>query len=310
MWQTKKEEIFVSIVVPTYNRASIIHRAINSIKQQTFLNWECIIVDDKSTDNTDETVCNLIGGDKRFVYLKNIREKGAPGARNTGILASHGEYVVLFDSDNVMHPDFIEKVYTSLKENDVDVCSSFSSVIDNKTGLCIGSFRWIGYGKVHRAVLKEKSYFDNSSTLIRKVKLLEIGLLDEKCPSFQEWDTHIRLSKNASYATVEEELIDYYRGGEDTISKGKVRSINGRIYILNKFKTEFLCNVPIVYLLNCFSIFCKIKDLEDDYHDEYLSLKKVYRKTFGVSVSIIVRFLYILRYIKKLYIRKNNYRHI
>ena len=288
----------ISIIVPTYNRTSVISRAINSIKKQTFNKWECIIVDDHSTDNTSEVISHMIENDKRFSFIENTRSKGAPGARNTGVLAAHGKYIVLFDSDNVMHPDFLEKVYTKLQDDNVNICGAFSSIISESTGLQIGTFTWEGYGHIHQAILRGKSYFDNSSTLIERAKLIEIGLLDEKCPSFQEWDTHIRLSKKASYSTVKEELIDYYRGGDDTISKSKERAILGQIYIMNKFKSEFINVVPSKYLRKNVLILSLIKSISDK--ECYERLLHLFEKDKSKFFLAILKVLYYVKLTKNL----------
>lgn len=287
-------EVIVSIVVPTYNREKLIYRSIESIKKQVFKNWECIVVDDYSTDNTCSVLRQLTDGEGRFKVLCNQRKKGAPGARNTGILNARGEYVVLFDSDNAMHPLFLEKVYGAIKKQNVDVCSSFSNVIDEQTGEKTGFFRWIGYGNVHRAVICEKSYFDNSSTMIRKQKLLDIGLLDEDCPSFQEWDTHIRLSKIATYSTVKEELVDYYRGGTDAISRSQFRAVSGRLYILKKFKEEFTEKHFLSYLRICLGIYTRIKIIEKAGDNNCQLLLRSLRDIIGKDVWII-KILYAIK---------------
>lgn len=293
-------EIIISIIVPTYNRSSVINRAIKSIKEQTFQKWECLVVDDFSTDNSSEIIGKLIEDDCRFSYITNRREKGAPGARNTGILSSRGDYIVLFDSDNVMHPDFLKKVYGKIVNDKVDICSSFSSIIDDSTGKKIGAFHWEGHGYIHKAILKEKSYFDNSSTLIKKEKLLNIGLLDENCPSFQEWDTHIRLSKISTYSTCKEELIDYYRGGSDAISRSLVRAVSGRIYILNKFENDFIQNSLVAYVKNCADIYSKLNRLEKSGETEKLTnLWNDFEKNKNILLLFIARILNVIRNIYK-----------
>lgn len=293
--------VLISIIVPTYNRATIIHRAVNSIKEQIFKQWECIIVDDHSTDNTDEVIAELTKGDSRFSYIKNTRKKGAPGARNTGILSSVGNYIVLFDSDNIMHPEFLKKVYSKLKSDAANICGSFSAVINESSGKKISSFTWEGYGSIHKELLMGKCYFDNSSTLIEKQKLFDIGLLDEDCPSFQEWDTHIRLSAISTYTTLKEELVDYYRGGDDTISKSVERAVKGRLYILSKFNGEFKSEIPFFYFIHCLGVYIPIKERLDKnkytyYYNIYLGIAKKHH--------YVVRGLYMLRKLKRLLLKR------
>ena len=296
---TDSKKVLVSVIVPTYNRGKIINRAIDSIKAQTLKDWECIIVDDHSDDETKSIVAGLINDDKRFLYLINERKKGAPGARNTGVLKAKGKYIVLFDSDNVMHPTFLEKVYNSIVNNNVDGGACFSRIIDEVSGKTIGTFKWVGNGNVYKDVLREKTYFDNSSTIISREKLIDIGLLDENCPSYQEWDTHIRLSRHCTYITIKEELIDYYRGGSDTISKSKIRAIKGRLFIYRKFRDEFKKNVPFIYLKNSFGIFCEINSLDEVYFNEKQLFLKEFLQEQSETEIIIIRLLYWLRSIKK-----------
>lgn len=227
----------ISVIVPTYNRSSTLSVAINSVLCQTYEDFELIIVDDGSTDKTEELVNAYI--DPRIIYCHNTRKKGAPGARNTGLLKAKGDYVVFFDSDNYMHPDFLSKLHAEIVSKGIDVCSSFSNVIDHTTKKKVGEFNWVCNGDITRKILTWESYADNSSTMIRRQKVLDIGLLDEDCPAMQEWDTHIRLSKICTYSTVKECLIDYYVGGEDTISKNKRKEANGRMFIMKKFQREF-----------------------------------------------------------------------
>ncbi len=101
----------VSIIIPTYNRAHLIGETLDSVLGQTYENWECIIVDDGSTDNTNQVVGEYIAKDTRFQYYHRPanRLKGANACRNYGFELSKGEFVNWFDSDDVMMPDFISK---------------------------------------------------------------------------------------------------------------------------------------------------------------------------------------------------------
>lgn len=100
----------ISIIIPTYNRAHLIGETLDSILAQTYENWECIIVDDGSSDNTDEVVKAYANKDKRFQHhLRPSTHKSAGnGARNYGFELSKGEYINWFDSDDLMLPNFLE----------------------------------------------------------------------------------------------------------------------------------------------------------------------------------------------------------
>ena len=100
----------ISIIIATYNRAPYILETLQSIAQQTYENFECIIVDDGSTDNTSEIVAPIVANDKRFTYIlrPETQKKGANHSRNYGFTLSKGDYVKFFDSDDVMLPTHLE----------------------------------------------------------------------------------------------------------------------------------------------------------------------------------------------------------
>jgi len=88
----------VSVIIPTYNRAHTIGRAIKSVLNQTYQDFEIIVVDDGSTDNTEEVVKSF--RDKRIRYIQHKKNKGAAAARNTGIKSAKGKYIAFQDSDD------------------------------------------------------------------------------------------------------------------------------------------------------------------------------------------------------------------
>ncbi|SEG59266.1 glycosyltransferase family 2 protein [Paenibacillus sp. UNC499MF] len=97
-------EHLISIVMPTYNRAHVISGAIESIMRQSYANWELLVVDDRSTDHTEEAIRDWTRKDARIRYVRNEREKGPGGARNTGMLEAQGEYLAFLDSDDEWYP--------------------------------------------------------------------------------------------------------------------------------------------------------------------------------------------------------------
>ncbi|WP_417370988.1 glycosyltransferase family 2 protein [Gelidibacter japonicus] len=99
----------VSIIIPTYNRAHLIGETLDSVLAQTYQNWECLVVDDGSSDTTDALIATYKTSDVRFQYLHRPSKKikGASACRNVGLEAAQGDYIIFFDSDDVMTPDHI-----------------------------------------------------------------------------------------------------------------------------------------------------------------------------------------------------------
>jgi len=237
----------ISIVIPTYNREQILPRTLDSIVAQTYQEWECIIVDDGSHDGSMNVAAQYAEKDKRIKVLSNIFHKGAQGARNTGILAADGEWICLFDSDDVMYPNYLEKMAAAIDDStDVVVCKAL--IRHSQTGKVIGKLDQIFSDNMHADLLREKKYVAYDVTLIRKEKLIKIGLLDEQCPSMQEWDTHIRLSKVARYKAIDETLCEWYAGGEDAITMNRSKHIAGMLYIYRKHACEFRKHAYAHYL--------------------------------------------------------------
>lgn len=111
-------ELFFSVVVPTYNRADLIIKTIDSILGQKFKDFELIIVDDGSTDETEVVVSSF--SDSRIKYFKKEnKERGA--ARNFGILHSNARYVTFCDSDDILYPDYLSNAWESIKNSPVCV---------------------------------------------------------------------------------------------------------------------------------------------------------------------------------------------
>jgi glycosyltransferase involved in cell wall biosynthesis len=138
----------VSIILPTYNRATFLPRAIDSIRSQTWTDWELIIVDDGSTDNTRELVARLRTGIPQRVRYLRQENRGAYGARNTGLDLATGEYIAFFDSDDVWLPHHLSDCARALAENpDVDWVYGACRVIDFASGKVVVPSTFYARGK-------------------------------------------------------------------------------------------------------------------------------------------------------------------
>ena len=117
-----KKEPLVSVIIPTYNRAHLIGETLDSVVAQTYQNWECIVVDDGSSDHTDKVLGAYAKRDFRFKYYHRpaIKLKGANTCRNIGLNKAEGDYIVFFDSDDLMIPDHIQVKLEPLLQSDYD----------------------------------------------------------------------------------------------------------------------------------------------------------------------------------------------
>lgn len=111
----------ISIIIPFYNVEKYIDRCIKSVKTQTFTDFECILIDDKSTDNTFFKAKKAIGIDSRFRIIQHKENKRQGGARNTGLDNANGEWITFLDSDDLWQPNYLERMHEEAIKSEVDI---------------------------------------------------------------------------------------------------------------------------------------------------------------------------------------------
>lgn len=126
----------ISIIIPVYNRANVISETLDSIINQSYYNWECIIIDDGSYDNTIEILKNYSNSDKRIKYFKrpNHISKGANPCRNYGFKICSGNYIKWFDSDDIMLPKHLEVAMNTLVNNNLDFVVTDTLNFEHESG--------------------------------------------------------------------------------------------------------------------------------------------------------------------------------
>lgn len=215
----------VSIIVPTYNRSFILEETILSVINQDYLDWELLIVDDYSTDGTQNLVEIYTLKDKRVKLLKNARTKGAQGARNTGILAAQSKYIILLDSDDLLSPNCLSKRVSFIqKQSDLDFFAFPTAIFKKKPGDTPLLWNYLHRDDDLLRFLRQDMPFHTCGVIWKKEALIELGLMDETLPCWQEWDIYVRaLINGLSYTKAPDEkyFVDsYFRSHDnDSISK-------------------------------------------------------------------------------------------
>jgi glycosyltransferase involved in cell wall biosynthesis len=199
-----------SVVIPTYNRANLIGRAIRSVLSQTYSNFEIIIVDDGSTDNTEEVIQNF--GDARIKYVLHDINRGLNNSRNTGIKNSTGEYVAFLDSDDEWLPKKLEKQLEAFSKGDREVgaCYTWLNSIDEDTKKeLIVSPLFEGY--IFEDLLYSQ-FANPSSMVVRRSCFDVVGIFDtdESFRACEDWDLWLRLSREYKFAVVPEVLTIWW----------------------------------------------------------------------------------------------------
>lgn len=198
----------VSVIMPTYNRAYIIRRAIHSVLNQTYTNFELIIIDDGSTDNTAEVVKSF--NDSRIIYIKHARNLGIASARNTGIGISQGEYIAFLDSDDEWLPNKLREQLIAFEEAPSDVGAIYTQMENIGKGKITYLHRKTPpEGNIHKHVLSGLPIY--LTTLMLKRKYLEqAGTFDKGFVFADDWDFCIRLSKICNFRFVKTPLAIRY----------------------------------------------------------------------------------------------------
>lgn len=227
----------VSVIIPAFNRADTIYRAIKSVLAQKYEELEIIVVDDASTDNTEEVVRGF--QDKRVRYLRQSENRGAAAARNAGIEAARGEFAAFLDSDDEWLAGKLDKqmklfeflgddfgvVYCGF--NIVRSCRIKKTVMPKHRG-DISAYIW------------PRNIVGTFSVAAARLKYIRAaGGLDESMRSFQDWDLYIRLSRICKFDFVNEPLVNFYMEYSlSRISNMKLSIVEGRIMIHAKYSAQ------------------------------------------------------------------------
>jgi glycosyltransferase involved in cell wall biosynthesis len=196
------------VIIPTYNRAHLVHEAIESVLKQTYRDFEIIIVDDGSTDNTKEVVESFKNPRIRYIYQEN---QGVSGAMNTGIIASKAYYIAWLASDNVMLKDSLEKCVDFMEQHpEVGFCHGLAYFMDEKGRLMWwkkargGKKSCVRDGK--EQILRLLFRGDTSASLICRHCFDEVGLFNPELRVGEDIDMWLRLCRKYSVGYIAEPL--------------------------------------------------------------------------------------------------------
>lgn len=234
----------VSVIIPTYNRAKTLPRAIDSVINQTFDDIEILVIDDGSTDDTTKLVTESYPS-IRYYKTEN---RGVSAARNTGIKTARGKYVALLDSDDAWDKNKISEQIRLLS------CS--------RRPLCHTGEKWIRNGKFVNQMKKHKKsggdIFEQclklccispSSALIKKEAFDSIGYFDESLPACEDYDYWCRLCAHHEVEFIDKPLTIKHGGHEDQLSK--------KYWGMDRYRVQSLCKLldtdtlPEIRVMQC-----------------------------------------------------------
>lgn len=230
----------VSIIVPAYNVEKYITETIDSIINQTYANIEIIIVNDGSSDTTPNIIDLYAKKDSRIKVIHQ-ENKGLSGARNTGLLTATGEYLCIFDADDIMVTNKIERQVNFLEMNhDIDIVySNLIHFFDGQKKEYVLDIK-----KISRSPYREllEGNFINPNTILMKSHVfLTCGTFDESLRSAEDWDYFLTIARNNFIFGYVDEYLTRYRMRKTSLSSDFSTMYETAITVLEKQK-EFCKN--------------------------------------------------------------------
>ena len=219
------ETPLVSVVIPTYNRSAFVTKAVDSVLNQIFGDYELIVVDDGSTDDTKGQL-NKYEGKIRYIYQDN---HGVSAARNTGITASRGEWLAFLDSDDEWRPNYLAKQIRQANKY-AGLCMQSANCVftsldgDSRTYFEINRTTAAFKGKDYLLVEEPFSFvishgpWQLGSTIFRRDAATKAGLFDPNLTLSEDLDLMARVALQGPFGMINEELANIYRRNESTES--------------------------------------------------------------------------------------------
>ena len=226
----------VSVIIPTRNRTDWLKESIQSVLDQSFRDFEIIVVDDCSTDDTRIVVEELQDG--RIRYIRHDTKMGGAAARNTGIKASRAEYIAFLDDDDIWPPRKLELQIMKFEElpDDFGIVYGGFEFFSRENGLILDTIRPQIRGLTRREMLKG-CFFSIITALVRKRCFTKAGVFDENLTSCQDWEMWIRITRDFKVDFVPETLARVAVHGGQITADLKAK-ISGRRALLEKHSEE------------------------------------------------------------------------
>jgi len=224
----------VSIIIPCYNRANFIGETLNSVLSQTYTNWECIIVDDGSTDNSEEIIKEYIKTDSRFQYYNRPIDKikGPNSCRNYGYKLSKGQYINWFDSDDLFFPEALSIRLTEFDEI-TDVVIGKLERIGSETNKIINENKIVSNSIIEDYFTNKISYYVCGPLWKKFFLEKHLLLFDEAIMNLDDWDFNLRMLYQKPKIVYVDNVIIKYRVHNNSLSQ-EINKLN-----IDEIKSEF-----------------------------------------------------------------------
>ena len=227
----------VSVIIPTFNRSQVLPRAINSVLRQTYQDYEIIVVDDFSADDTRAVVESL--PDPRILYVRNDSRKGAGAARNIGIGVSAGRYVAFLDSDDEWLPDKLARQVSFLDKTPPIVGAVLSDFFKYPGKRVVRINLPPSKTALHRQLLDNKDlHCGTSMAAIKREVFALTGYFDPDLPASEDHDFWLRVSKDFEVRAIHLPLSIIHTSGDSRLGRDLTAKEKAMDMINHKLKYE------------------------------------------------------------------------
>ncbi|MBZ0166598.1 MAG: glycosyltransferase [Candidatus Omnitrophica bacterium] len=247
-----------SIVTPTYNRAQLIPRLMESVFQQTYQDFEIIIVDDGSTDETEQAVAEYVKNDPNRVRYVRQSNQGSGAARNTGVDHARGKYVAFLDSDDVWRPEYLERTVGALKMGRYHWAVTGAERIDidadgKETGRsiirCDLQQKRDYFGRelsVFEGLLTGNVLGETSRVVVTKLALQVVGGFRPDLKLSQDYELWLRLARENYFLCIIEDPLVTYQKSVDSVTKTRfIEGLKFGYRIINQYCREAVQRDPL-----------------------------------------------------------------
>jgi glycosyltransferase involved in cell wall biosynthesis len=227
----------VTVVIPTYNRERDIKRAVESVLSQTYRELKVIIVDDGSTDNTEQIVRSI--HDTRIKYIKCETNSGPSAARNLGIQCAKGEYIAFLDSDDEWLPSKLEKQVALLRSlsDSFGICHTGAVFLKNGFNKTVFKPSPQSSGNIYKQFVLSKISFVTPSLLFRRSCIERVGLFDVNLWQAEDADLLLRTLKDNNLAVIQEPLVVCHLDTTKVMDPDKLE--RAQLLLLKKHEHDF-----------------------------------------------------------------------
>jgi len=227
----------VSIIMSTFNDSAYIKLAIDSVLQQTFSNWEFIIINDASSDKTEEIVENFAKQDKRIRYYKNVKNKGLVANLITGVYKANGEYIARIDGDDEwVNKNKLKQQITFLEKNqDYGLVGAWANIIDTAGNQILKTKNPVNDIDIRNYILIENCFF-HSSVVIRKKVLDKVGGYNISIKTAEDYELWLKIGLASKIYNIPACLINYRINPNGINSTMYNTQLNETIKIIQTFK--------------------------------------------------------------------------